>query len=146
MTFLPTDAGFNFFANAPLLVGIAIVFIVGITLATLWCRGQVGGGSCALGVVAIIGSFIAFICYLAVMSSGAAKVNNANLSANLKQKYDIDVVLSVEDVRYKDNDLIKVSVDGVHHELWLGQDMGSYEPVLFSGDGKSDLDIKTIEK
>lgn len=146
MTFLPTDAGFNFFDNPSLLVGIAVVFIVGVTIMVLWGKSQVGAVEGTLGLVAIIGSFTTLICYLAVMGAGAAKTNQANLSENLKQKYDIDVVLSVEDVRYKDNDLIKVSIDGAHHELWLGQDMGSYEPVLFSGDGKSDLDIKTIEK
>lgn len=146
MTFLPTDTTANFFANPGLLIAVTVILIVGITLVVLWSRGEIGNTGVALGIVAIIGAFVTFITYVAVIASGAGETNDANLSSNLRQKYEIDAVLSVEDVRYKDNDLVRVSVDGVHHELWLGQDMGSYEPVLFSGDGKSDLNIKTIEK
>lgn len=146
MTFLPTDTTSNFFANPSLLIGVTVILIVGVTLIVLWIQDRVEATPGVLGIVAVIGAFITFISYLTVLGVGAGKINDANLSSNLRQKYNIDAVLSKEDVRYKDNDLVRVSIDGVHHELWLGQDMGSYEPVLFSGDGKSPLDIKTIEK
>ena len=146
MTFLPTDTGINLFESPMLLVGILLVLTIGITLVVLAVKEIANGVLGGIGVVAVIGAFIIFIIYLSSMGLGASKQNEANLSANLKQKYNIETLLSVEDVRYKDHDRVEVTVHGVSHKLWLGQDKGSYEPVLFSGDGESNLDIKTIEK
>lgn len=146
MTFLPTDTGLVLFASPEILIGVAVGLVIGITLLTLWVKDITGAVQGTLGLVTIVASFIVLVSYLATMGVAAGKVNDANLSSNLKQKYNIETFLSVENVRYKDHDRIEVTVDGVAHKLWLGQDKGSYEPVLFSGDGESNLDIRTIEK
>jgi hypothetical protein len=146
MTFLPTDTSFNLFEVPGVLIGVTIGLIVGITLVVLWIKESTGTTQGVLGIVSVVSSFIVLIVYLSTMGMGAAKTNETNLSLNLKQKYNIETFLSREDVRYKDHDRVEVTVDGVSHKLWLGEDKGSYEPVLFSGDGESNLDIKSIEK
>lgn len=146
MTFLPTDTGLNFFESPAMLIGVSVGLIIGFTLLILWIREITGPTQGFIGLVAVVGSFIVFICYLTSMGVAASKTNDANLSANLKQKYNIETFLSIENLKYKDHDLVEVTVNGTPHKLWLGQDKGSYEPVLFSGDGESNLDIKSIEK
>lgn len=146
MTFLPTDTGINILSN-PVFFGIAVIVLVtGIILLCLYLRDDRGSGPIAF-IITVVG-VILFCVHLGVLTGGAVQVNETNMAANIKAKYNIDTFISHQSMGRGEKDEVEVTINDQIYTLLLTQDAATYEPVLYSGDGDDGdvFDVQSIKK